>query len=142
LPRAWGRSPVGARRAALGTRLGAGDLLVNPTSKDPGTGGRSRLWGDIKHVDAAVPYLTANTSPNDSSWNSTNPRWRPVSALIGRTLRADAEAQFSEAEAAIVENAVRAMSDGVVREDLDAALAFFRSPAGTGFWRCSAPSPI
>ena len=89
--------------------------------------------GDIKHVDAAVPYLTANTSPNDSSWNSTNPRWRPVSALIGRTLRADAEAQFSEAEAAIVENAVRAMSDGVVREDLDAALAFFRSPAGHRF---------
>jgi hypothetical protein len=88
---------------------------------------------DIKHVDAAVPYLTANASPNDPTWNSTHPRWRSVSALIGRNLRADAEAQFSEAESAIVESAVRAMSDGVVHEDLDAALAFFRSPTGHRF---------
>ncbi len=89
--------------------------------------------GDIKHVAAAVPYLTANAAPNDPTWNSTHPRWHSVSALIERNLRADAESQFSEAEAAIVENAVRAMSDGVVREDLDAALAFFRSPTGRRF---------
>jgi hypothetical protein len=88
---------------------------------------------DIKHVDAAIPTLTANVASDDPAWNSANPRWRSVSALIGQNLRADAEAQFSESEAAIVENAVRAMSDGVVREDLDAALAFFHSPTGRRF---------
>jgi hypothetical protein len=88
---------------------------------------------DFKHVDAAVPYLTANVAPNDPTWTETNPRWRSVSALIGQNLRADAEAQFSESESAIVENAVRAMSDGVVREDLDAALTFFRSATGRRF---------
>jgi hypothetical protein len=88
---------------------------------------------DIRHVDAAIPYLTQNVAPNDPNWNSAHPRWRSVSGLVGRNLRADADAQFSESEAAIVENAVRAMSDGVVREDLDAALAFFRSPTGRRF---------
>lgn len=88
---------------------------------------------DLEHVDAATPHLTANVAPNDPTWNSTNPRWRSVSALIGRDLRADAQAQFSESETALVDNAVRAMSDGVVREDLDAALTFFRSPAGRRF---------
>jgi hypothetical protein len=53
--------------------------------------------------------------------------------LIGRNLHADAATQFSESENAIVQSAVRAMSDGVVHEDLDAALAFFRSPAGRRF---------
>jgi hypothetical protein len=85
---------------------------------------------DIQHVDAAIPYLTAQVAPNDPAWNSSNPRWRSVSALIGQNLRADAQTQFSESEAAIVDNAVRAMSDGVVREDLDASLAFFGSPTG------------
>jgi hypothetical protein len=88
---------------------------------------------DFKHVDAAIPYLTQNVAPNDPNWNSTHPRWKSVSAVIGRNLRADSESQFAESEAAIVENAVRAMSDGVVRDDLDAALTFFRSPAGRRF---------
>lgn len=88
---------------------------------------------DITHVDAAMPYLTAHVAPQDPAWNRLNPRWRPVSALIGQNLRADAQTQFAEAEAAIVDNAVRAMSDGVVREDLDAAVAFFRSPTGRRF---------
>lgn len=88
---------------------------------------------DIKHVDAAVPRLTADVAAGDPTWNDTHPRWRAVSALIRRDLRADADAQFSEAEAAIVDNAVRAMSDGVIHEDLDAALTFFRSATGRRF---------
>ena len=88
---------------------------------------------DIQHVDAAIPYLTANVAPDDPTWNSSHPRWRSVGALIGQNLRTDAQTQFSESEAAIVENAVHAMSAGVVRDDLDAALTFFRSPTGRRF---------
>jgi len=89
--------------------------------------------GDIRHTDAAIPYLAANVAPSDSSWNKTHRRWHAVSALIGRDLRDDAQAAFAESEAAIVQSAERALSDGVVSEDLDAALAFFRSTTGRRF---------
>jgi hypothetical protein len=139
--------PVGLRVAAISLGWFAQAALATlPSSPDaPATASSTRpqkirelvadlgYGADIKHVDAAVPYLTAHVAPNDPTWNSTHPRWRSVSALIGRNLRSDADAQFSETEAAFVENAVRAMSDGVVREDLDAALAFFRSPTGRRF---------
>ncbi len=118
-----GTGPAPASSAASSTR----PQKIRELVADLGYG------ADIQHVGAAVPYLTANVAPSDPTWNSSNPRWHSVSALIGRDLRTDAEAQFSESETAIVENAVRAMSDGVVREDLDAALTFFRSPAGHRF---------
>lgn len=89
--------------------------------------------GDIKHTDAAVPYLAAQVAPGDSTWNEKHSHWRAVSALIGRDLRDDAQAAFAETEGAIVENATHALSDGVVTEDLDAALAFFRSAIGHRF---------
>jgi len=89
--------------------------------------------GDIKHTDAAIPFLAANVAPNDASWNKTHRRWQTVSALIGRDLRDDAQEAFAESEAAIVQSAQRALSDGVVSEDLDAALAFFRSTTGRRF---------
>jgi len=89
--------------------------------------------GDIKHTDVAIPYLAANVAPSDTSWNKTHRRWQTVSALIGRDLRDDAQEAFAESEAAIVQSAKRALSDGVVSEDLDAALAFFRSTTGRRF---------
>lgn len=89
--------------------------------------------GDIKHTDAAIPYLAANVAPSDTSWNKTHRRWQTVSALIGHDLRDDAQEAFAETEAAIVQSAERALSDGVVSEDLDAALAFFRSTTGRRF---------
>jgi len=89
--------------------------------------------GETKHIDVAIPYLAANVAPSDPTWNKTHPRWRAVSALVGRNLHDDAQEAFAEPEAAIVRNAVRAMSDGVVREDLEGALAFFRSRTGRHF---------
>lgn len=88
---------------------------------------------DIKHTDAAIPLLAANVAPGDPSWNRTHRQWPAVSALIGRNLREDAEAAFAETEAAIVQSAQRALSDGVVSDDLDAALAFFHSTTGRRF---------
>jgi hypothetical protein len=89
--------------------------------------------GDLKHTDAAIPYLAANVAPGDASWNKTHRRWQTVSALIGRDLREDAQEAFAESEAAIVHSAERALTDGVVSEDLDAALGFFRSATGRRF---------
>jgi len=85
---------------------------------------------DIKHVDAAIPYLAKNVAPADPTWNSTHRRWAAVCAMIKSNLRDDAEQAFAEAEASIVENAEHALNDGAVGGDLDGALAFFRSNPG------------
>jgi len=85
---------------------------------------------DIKHVDAAIPYLARNVAPTDPAWNSTHRRWAAVCAMIKPNLRDDAERAFAETEASIVENAEHALNDGAVGGDLDGALAFFRSVPG------------
>ncbi len=85
---------------------------------------------DIKHVDAAIPYLAKNVAPADPTWNSTHRRWAAVCAAIKPNLHDDAEQALAETEASIVENAEHAMNDGVVGDDLDFALAFFRSDPG------------
>lgn len=85
---------------------------------------------DIKHVDAAVPYLAKNVAPADPTWNSTHRRWAAVCAIIKPNLHDDAELAFAETEASIVANAEHALNDGAVGGDLDSALAFFRSKPG------------
>jgi len=89
--------------------------------------------GDTKHVGAAVPYLAAQIAPDDVTWNDAHRRWAPVCALIARELREDAAESFAESNAAAVDSAIHALSDGVVSGDLDAALDFFGSPVGRRF---------
>ena len=89
--------------------------------------------GDTKHIDVAIPYLATNIAPTDPAWNRTHPRWAEVCALIRHNLHDDAQEAFAEAEAAVARSAERAMMDGVVAEDLDAALTFFRSATGRHF---------
>jgi len=85
---------------------------------------------DLKHVDAAVPYLAKNAVTGDSTWSPAHPRWAAACALIRQNLRDDAQAAFGETEAAIVDHAQHALDDSVDTADLDAVLAFFRSPPG------------
>ncbi|MGA2188475.1 MAG: hypothetical protein ABSH33_08095 [Steroidobacteraceae bacterium] len=88
---------------------------------------------DLKHLDAAIPYLARNVAPNDPKWNSTHRRWAAVCALIKPSLHDDAQQAFGETELHIVDSAEHALSDGVVRDDLDFAFAFFRSATGRHF---------
>jgi hypothetical protein len=88
---------------------------------------------DVNHIDAAIPYLARNVAPTDPAWNSTHRRWAAVCALIKPNLHTDAEQQFAETELRIVDSAEHALSDGVVRDDLDFAFAFFRSDIGRHF---------
>ena len=85
---------------------------------------------EIKHVDVAIPYLARNVAPTDPMWNSTHRRWAAVCAVIKPNLHDDAEQAFAETEASIVAGAEHALNDGAVGDDLDGALAFFRSAPG------------
>ena len=124
--RPQGTNPPAGAKAVAAERL-------TPPQKIEELVGYLGYGGDIKHTDAAIPYLAAHVAPSDTSWNKTHRRWQTVSALIGRDLRDDAQEAFAESEAAIVRSAERALSDGVVSADLDAALAFFRSTTGRRF---------
>ena len=88
---------------------------------------------DAQHIDVAIPYLAADVAATDPAWNHTHPRWSAVSALIRRNLHADAQEALVDPEAAVARSAQQALMDGVVGEDLDAALAFFRSTTGRHF---------
>ena len=144
-----------AALAALAALMAAAPLLgssANPAESNPPAGAKAAAparqnrpekirelvdylgYGDeAKHTDAAIPALSADVAADDPSWNSTHRRWKAVGALIGKNLRTDAQSEFAQSEAAIVAAAVHAMSDGVVAEDLDSALAFFHSTTGRRF---------
>jgi hypothetical protein len=88
---------------------------------------------EFKHVDAAIPYLAELAGQNDPAWKPSHPRWNDVCAEIGQNLHDDAQQAFAENEQTIVQGAERAFNENLSGEDLDAALAFFRSPLGRRF---------
>jgi len=88
---------------------------------------------DLKHLDAAIALLAADVAPGDPEWNPTHPRWPAVRGVIKTDLHDDADRIFGETEVAIREGALQALEVGVVGDDLDFALAFFRSGTGGHF---------
>jgi len=88
---------------------------------------------ELKHIDAAVPYLARNVLPNDPAWNSTNARWPAVCTLIRQNLRDDAQEAFAGTEAAIVDKAEHVLNDSVSDAQIDGTLAFFKSAPGRHF---------
>jgi hypothetical protein len=88
---------------------------------------------DIKHVDAAIAALAAGVAPADPTWNPSHRHWAAVRGLIKTHLHEDADLAYGETEVQIREGAERALDDGVLGEDLDFALAFFRSDVGLRF---------
>jgi len=89
--------------------------------------------GEFNHVDAAIPYLAALAGPGDPTWKPGHPRWNEVCATIGQTLRDDAQMTFAENERSIVQGAERSLDATLSDGNLEASLAFFRSPVGHRF---------